>query len=77
MINRVWLGVLRLLGLTTLQQRDVLIKEIFALERELDRLSVENVRLDRREQIGMGYAGRTSGVRQRSPPLPLRASWRT
>lgn len=45
MINRVWLGVLRLLGLTTLQQRDVLIKEIFALERELDRLSVENVRL--------------------------------
>ena len=45
MINRVWLGVLRLLGLTTLQQRNILMKEVFALEREVDRLSTENARL--------------------------------
>jgi len=45
MIKRVWLVVLRLLGLTTLGERNALVKEIFGLERELDRVNTENERL--------------------------------
>ena len=45
MINRTWLVILRSLGLTTMGERNLLAREIFSLEEELDRLSVENVRL--------------------------------
>ena len=45
MINRLLIGVLRLLGLTTLTERNALMREIFILESELDKALLENERL--------------------------------
>ena len=45
MINRLLIGVLRLLGLTTLTERNALMREIFILESQLDKVLLENERL--------------------------------
>jgi regulator of replication initiation timing len=46
MLYRVFMAFLRLIGLTTLSERNALMKEIFKMERLLDETIAENARLE-------------------------------
>ena len=45
MLYRVFMAFLRLIGLTTLSERNALMKEVFKMERLLDETIAENARL--------------------------------
>lgn len=45
MVYRIWTRILRLIGLTTMHERNVLMREIFSLERKLSEANAENERL--------------------------------
>ncbi len=45
MLYRIYVGILRLVGLTTLRERNALMREVFRMERLLDEVVTENARL--------------------------------